>query len=34
MFFHEKHLKLEMKRTKENPKSPSNFDEKEITYYE
>jgi len=30
MFFHEKHSKLEMKRTKENPKNPSKFEEKEI----
>jgi len=27
MFFHEKHLELEMKRTKEYPKGPSNFEE-------
>jgi len=26
MFFHEKHLRLEMKRTKENPKNPSKFE--------
>jgi len=34
MFFHENHLKLEMKRTKEKPQNSSKFKEKELTYCE